>query len=256
MERRIRADKRECMMLQETGDEEGLKKAAGKLRADKDRYKDFCKETGLGAHNENTQVYGYDRSKSMKTVWAEIKASAAQGVPQSMPQNGSMATTTPNTMQKNIGGNTLTGGSRSGIIKQSVIDNNTIARNYTKKYHDFTVAEIEEELNKSEVGKHVLEYIKADALAVILDYDNEDLPPNALGEYFCGAIILNMKNIYNVRDLVKTLIHETTHAEIDSEVNTLKEEVYCKIQELRHDREPTYSDIRQIVRDVNELYCT
>ncbi|MBR4223551.1 MAG: hypothetical protein IKR73_01950 [Oscillospiraceae bacterium] len=39
MERRIRADKRECMMLQETGDEEGLKKAAGKLRADKDRYK-------------------------------------------------------------------------------------------------------------------------------------------------------------------------------------------------------------------------
>lgn len=74
MERRIRDDKRECMMLQEAGDEEGLKKAAGKLRADKDRYKDFCKETGLGAHNENTQVYGYDRSKSMKTVWAGRKA--------------------------------------------------------------------------------------------------------------------------------------------------------------------------------------
>lgn len=76
MERKIRADKRKCMMMQETGDEEGLKKAAGKLRADKDRYRDFCKETGLGAHNENTQVYGYDRSKSMKTVWSERKATA------------------------------------------------------------------------------------------------------------------------------------------------------------------------------------
>lgn len=58
-------------MLQETGDKEGLQKAAGQLRADKDRYRDFCKEKGLAAHNENTQVYGYDRKASMKTVWAE-----------------------------------------------------------------------------------------------------------------------------------------------------------------------------------------
>ena len=74
LERKIRADKRECMMLQETGDKEGLQKAAGQLRADKDRYRDFCKEKGLGAHNENTQVYGYDRSASMKTVWSERNA--------------------------------------------------------------------------------------------------------------------------------------------------------------------------------------
>ena len=71
LERKIRADKRECMMLQETGDTEGLQKAAGQLRADRDRYKDFCKEKGLSTHNENTQVLGYDRSASMKTVWAE-----------------------------------------------------------------------------------------------------------------------------------------------------------------------------------------
>ena len=73
LERKIRADKRECMMLQEAGDTEGLQKAAGQLRADRDRYKDFCREKGLAAHNENTQVLGYDRSKSMKTVWAEKK---------------------------------------------------------------------------------------------------------------------------------------------------------------------------------------
>ncbi len=73
LERKIRTDKRECMMLQEAGDTKGLQKAAGQLRADRDRYKDFCKEKGLSTHNENTQVLGYDRSKSMKTVWAERK---------------------------------------------------------------------------------------------------------------------------------------------------------------------------------------
>ena len=34
-------------------------------------------ETGLGAHMENTQVYGYDRSKSMKAVWAGRKGLTA-----------------------------------------------------------------------------------------------------------------------------------------------------------------------------------
>ncbi len=80
LERKIRADKRECMMLQEAGDTEGLQKAAGQLRADRDRYKDFCKEKGLAAHNENTQVLGYDRSTSMKTVWATRNKAAASSV--------------------------------------------------------------------------------------------------------------------------------------------------------------------------------
>ncbi|MBQ4486944.1 MAG: hypothetical protein II936_08050 [Oscillospiraceae bacterium] len=62
------------MMLQEAGDEEGLKDASKKLREYKDKYKDYSKEHGLGMHNDRTQVYGYDRSKSMKTVWSERKA--------------------------------------------------------------------------------------------------------------------------------------------------------------------------------------
>lgn len=74
MERQIRADKRECMMLQAAGDEEALKKAAVKLRQDKNKYSDFNEQHGLGSHLENTQVYGYDRSKSMKTVWKEKQA--------------------------------------------------------------------------------------------------------------------------------------------------------------------------------------
>ena len=89
MERGIRAAKRECMMLQETDDTEGLQKASLRLRNQREKYRAYCKETGLKQHNDRTQVYGYDRSKSSKTVWAERKAA----------------------------GNALTNGSNSSIIK-------------------------------------------------------------------------------------------------------------------------------------------
>ena len=71
MERDIRATKRECMMLQETGDTEGLQKASQRLRTQKQKYSQYSKDYGLGTHYDRTQVYGYDRSKSMKTVWAQ-----------------------------------------------------------------------------------------------------------------------------------------------------------------------------------------
>ena len=71
MERDIRATKRECMMLQELDDKEGLQKASQRLRAQKQKYSQYSKDCGLGTHYDRTQVYGYDRSKSMKTVWAE-----------------------------------------------------------------------------------------------------------------------------------------------------------------------------------------
>ena len=71
MERDIRATKRECMMLQELDDKEGLQKASQRLRAQKQKYSQFSRDCGLGTHYDRTQVYGYDRSKSMKTVWAQ-----------------------------------------------------------------------------------------------------------------------------------------------------------------------------------------
>ncbi|UKI16735.1 MAG: phage minor capsid protein [Ruminococcus sp.] len=74
MERGIRAAKRECMMLQEVGDTEGLQKASLRLRNQREKYRAYCKETGLKQHNDRTQVYGYDKSRSSKTVWAERKA--------------------------------------------------------------------------------------------------------------------------------------------------------------------------------------
>ena len=79
MERDIRVTKRECMMLQAVGDDEGLQKASQRLRAQKQKYSQYSKDCGLGTHYDRTQVYGYDRSKSGKTVWAERKAQSGNG---------------------------------------------------------------------------------------------------------------------------------------------------------------------------------
>ena len=74
MERDIRATKRECMMFNETGDKEAFDKASVRLKAQKKKYSDYCKDTGLKQHNDRTQVYGFDRSVSSKAIWAERKA--------------------------------------------------------------------------------------------------------------------------------------------------------------------------------------
>ena len=109
MERDIRVTKRECMMLQAAGDEEGLQKASQRLRAKKQKYSQYSKDCGLGTHYDRTQVYGFDRSKSAKTVWAERKA-----------ENGnSSLPSAPITQSKSLNQNnvqTLTSNGVNGII--------------------------------------------------------------------------------------------------------------------------------------------
>lgn len=78
LEREIRASKRECMMLQAAGDKEGYEKAALRLRTQREKYRVYSNEHGLSLHNDRTQVYGFDRSQSMKAVWAEKKMQSAE----------------------------------------------------------------------------------------------------------------------------------------------------------------------------------
>ncbi len=105
LERKIRESKRECMLLSEAGDEEGLKKAALTLRNRKENYRAYSKAHDLRVHNDRTQVYGYDRSKSMKTVWAEKKAQSG-GSSAPAPSGGKIV-------------KPLDNGGGSGIIKES-----------------------------------------------------------------------------------------------------------------------------------------
>lgn len=77
-ERQIRAAKRECVMLNETGDAEGFKAAAARLKRNKESYKKFTESKGLYLHNDRTQVVGFDRSVSGKATWANRKAEQAK----------------------------------------------------------------------------------------------------------------------------------------------------------------------------------
>lgn len=77
-ERQIRAAKRECVMLNETGDKEGFDQAAARLKRSKESYKKFTESKGLYLHNDRTQVVGFDRSVSGKATWANRKAEQAK----------------------------------------------------------------------------------------------------------------------------------------------------------------------------------
>ena len=233
MERKIRADKRKCMMMQETGDDEGLRKAAGKLRADKDRYRDFCKETGLGAHMDNTQVYGYDRSKSMKTVWA----GRTKGSGSTADSTGVMNMVTPSTIQQNIGGikgynggNALTGGGGSGIIKSLDVDDfNLMATSAKNEILPKVAQVISDTIKEYEKGfkMHIMSFnfgtyydrvtkkpalfqIDADYLGMTVLNVNTSLLGGKTLEEVNEMIRNTTSNI--PRDLREAVIHECGHA--------------------------------------------
>ncbi|MDO4174546.1 MAG: phage minor capsid protein [Eubacteriales bacterium] len=73
LERRVRASKRECVMLDKIGDKEGFQESAARLRKRKCALNDFLNETGRTARNDRTQVSGFDRTVNRKTVAAAKK---------------------------------------------------------------------------------------------------------------------------------------------------------------------------------------
>ncbi|MBQ9209988.1 MAG: hypothetical protein IJ149_10780 [Oscillospiraceae bacterium] len=91
IEREIRKTKREIIAAEATGDKDRLTVKAVRLRRQKELYHDFSKAAGLREQKERMQVNGYDRSKSMKTVWAEntkfvedMKAKGVENPPKSL----------------------------------------------------------------------------------------------------------------------------------------------------------------------------
>lgn len=125
MERDIRATKRECMMFNEMGDKEAFDRASVRLKAQKKKYSDYCKDTGLKQHNDRTQVYGFDRSVSSKAVWAERKANS--------PKNG------------------LTNGGGSGMMKMGKVKGT-----YKQTAPDFSKYEITNDIQSVNTARNLL----------------------------------------------------------------------------------------------------
>ncbi|MBE6723306.1 MAG: phage capsid protein [Ruminococcaceae bacterium] len=70
MERKIRATKREMTAYDAAGQREDFASAASKLKAQREKLNDFCKETGLLRQDEREQVLGYSHSQATKAAWA------------------------------------------------------------------------------------------------------------------------------------------------------------------------------------------
>lgn len=62
LERRVRKSKRECMMLEKTGDQEGAKQAQQLLKQRQDALRQYCNENGLRYKPDRTAVVDYKKS--------------------------------------------------------------------------------------------------------------------------------------------------------------------------------------------------
>lgn len=82
LERRVRKSKRECMMLEKTGDTEGLQKAKETLKTRQQALKQYCTDNDLKYKPDRTAVVDYKKSVSgftpsdEKNRITEIKAKA------------------------------------------------------------------------------------------------------------------------------------------------------------------------------------
>ena len=193
MERGIRAAKRECMMLQETGDTEGLQKASLRLRNQREKYRAYCKETGLKQHNDRTQVYGYDRSKSSKTVWAERKSDYQRRK------------------------------SNMGIEYFNI--------NANPKGDTITPKSLYKELSKNERGQKWLKYVKDNNVDVDIRYsDPKDKKIMARAFPDQNKVVIYASRTKSVNTTAKTIIHELKHMEINMP-NSKWQEKMCYIEE-------------------------
>ena len=73
LERKVRASKRECMMLKD-GDPEAFQKASIKLKHNTQQLKTYCSSNDLTYMNERTTVMGYGRSEAGKVTAAYNRA--------------------------------------------------------------------------------------------------------------------------------------------------------------------------------------
>ncbi|MBE6847795.1 MAG: hypothetical protein E7503_06665 [Ruminococcus sp.] len=78
LERRVRRSKRECMMLETTGDTEGFAKASVTLKQREQALKQYCADEGLDYKNDRTAVVGYGRSTAAKASAAAKRKLAEQ----------------------------------------------------------------------------------------------------------------------------------------------------------------------------------
>lgn len=111
------------------------------------------------------------------------------------------------------------------------------------------------EMQKSEIGKELLEYIERENVPVKLYY-GVDNPKGLCGEYdpFDDEILIYCDKTKTIKETAVSVIHEAMHRKLGS-TSTKAEEIECFKAELVHQKgELTDSDMRAIIKHVNDAY--
>ena len=111
------------------------------------------------------------------------------------------------------------------------------------------------EMNRSELGRSLMEYLEKENVQVRLCY-GVDNPKKDLGVYdpFDDVITIFCDVTKTTKESTKTLIHEATHRQSGSK-GTFDEEVECFKAELIHEKgQLTNSDIEAIIYHVKKYY--
>lgn len=128
----------------------------------------------------------------------------------------------------------------------------------TKEMDTVLAANIHKNLNKSEVGKEVLEFIKKNGTSVNVYYDKNSISEMGLnglyGQCMGNHIYINGLATQSVQKITETIVHEATHIRLDIGYDQHAEAVCDYFAALHSKGTLTEKDVRDIIKSVKERY--
>lgn len=128
----------------------------------------------------------------------------------------------------------------------------------TKEMDTVLAANIYKNLNKSDVGKEVLEFIKKNHTSVDIYYNKNTISEMGLeavyGQCIGNHIYINGLTAQSVREIAETIVHEATHIRLDIGYDQHAETVCDYFAALHSKGTLTEKDVRDIIKSVKERY--
>lgn len=220
LETRLRAERQKIKLLQDGGaDETDIMLARAKYRGASQEYTSFSKAMDLPQQRQRVTIDGLGSIGAGKYKIAvdfqKIKA-----------------------RYKDSEGLFITFDARTPDKGRDVIKPHNIIKN----------------LNKSDIGKEMLEFIKNNNIPVYLSYGSDIADEGLLGYYDSGIITVFVDNTKSVNETACIIVHEATHAQIDKP-NTKNQELKCYKNEYIH-RGIKLTDeiIQSIIKHIDDSY--
>ena len=140
----------------------------------------------------------------------------------------------------------------SGIINRKISDR-IINVHYENEKSIFNSQKIHEAMYSSPIGKSIAEFIDDEYFTVYINYDL-DAPTYLMGDIIGKDITVYAVNHSSEKEIVETIIHETSHKKYSWDENQ-EGEVNCRIMEYLHSHEDISEEkILEIVDFVRKEY--